>query len=148
MMGEQAPLRRYIVSEQFFSGFVSLVGRPNVGKSTLMNLLVGEKIAIVSNRPQTTRNTIRSILTGEDYQIVFIDTPGLHKPQTKLGAFMVKSAENALDGVDVVLYCGGSDDRMGRLARSSSQSETVKGGMLIEQSREAIWVDRDIKRQK
>ncbi|MCL2421880.1 MAG: GTPase Era [Defluviitaleaceae bacterium] len=91
-------------SAEFKSGFVSLVGRPNVGKSTLMNHLVGEKIAIVSNRPQTTRNKIRSILTGEDYQIVFIDTPGLHKPRTKLGDYMVKSAQNALGGVDVVLY--------------------------------------------
>ena len=89
---------------EFRSGFVSLVGRPNVGKSTLMNLLVGEKIAIVSNRPQTTRNKIRSILTGEDYQIVFIDTPGLHKPRTKLGSYMIKSAQNALSGVDMVLY--------------------------------------------
>jgi len=69
-----------------------------------MNLLVGEKIAIVSNRPQTTRNKIRSILTGEDYQIVFIDTPGLHKPRTKLGSYMIKSAQNALSGVDMVLY--------------------------------------------
>ena len=90
--------------KSFKSGFVSLVGRPNVGKSTLMKLLVGEKIAIVSKRPQTTRNKIRSILTEADYQIVFIDTPGLHRPKTKLGDFMVKSAQNALGGVDVVLY--------------------------------------------
>ena len=88
----------------FRSGFVSLVGRPNVGKSTLMNQLVGEKIAIVSKRPQTTRNKIRSILTQPDYQIVFIDTPGLHEPRTKLGNYMVKSAQNALSGVDLVLY--------------------------------------------
>ena len=90
--------------KQFKSGFVSLIGRPNVGKSSLMNLLVGEKIAIVSNRPQTTRNKIRSILTGEDFQIIFIDTPGLHNPKNKLGDYMVKSAKNALGGVDVVLY--------------------------------------------
>ena len=89
---------------QYKSGFVSLIGRPNVGKSTLINLLTGEKIAIVSNRPQTTRNKITSILTGTDYQIVFIDTPGLHKPKTKLGNYMVKSAQNALNNVDVVLY--------------------------------------------
>ena len=88
----------------FKSGFVSIVGRPNVGKSTLMNLLVGEKIAIVSNRPQTTRNKITCILTKEDYQIVFIDTPGLHKPKTKLGNYMVKSAGSALGGMDVILY--------------------------------------------
>ncbi|MCL2398686.1 MAG: GTPase Era [Defluviitaleaceae bacterium] len=98
---------------EFKSGFVSLIGRPNVGKSTLMNLLVGEKIAIVSNRPQTTRNKIRSILTGDDYQVVFIDTPGLHKPRTKLGNYMVKSAQNALGGVDVVLYLVEPDAKIG-----------------------------------
>jgi len=88
----------------FRSGFVTLIGRPNVGKSTLMNLFIGEKISIVSNKPQTTRNKIRSILTGEDYQIVFIDTPGIHRPTTKLGNFMVKSAQNALNEADAVIY--------------------------------------------
>ena len=92
------------MNNDFKSGFVSLVGRPNVGKSTLMNHLVGEKIAIVTNRPQTTRNKITSILTQESYQIVFIDTPGLHQPKNKLGNFMVTSAKNALSGVDLVLY--------------------------------------------
>lgn len=92
------------MNRQFKSGFVSLVGRPNVGKSTLMNLFVGEKISIVSNKPQTTRNKIRSILTRDEYQIVFIDTPGIHKPATKLGGYMVKSAEDALNEVDAVLY--------------------------------------------
>ena len=90
--------------KEFKSGFASLIGRPNVGKSTLMNHLVGEKIAIVTNRPQTTRNKITSILTQESCQIVFIDTPGLHQPKTKLGDFMVTSAKNALSGVDLVLY--------------------------------------------
>jgi len=98
---------------EFKSGFVSLVGRPNVGKSTLMNHLVGEKIAIVSNRPQTTRNKIRSILSEEDCQIVFIDTPGLHTPKTKLGNFMVKSAQDALGGVDVVLYLVEPTEKVG-----------------------------------
>jgi len=88
----------------FYSGFVPLIGRPNVGKSTLMNHFVGEKISIVSNKPQTTRNKIRSILTGEDYQIVFIDTPGLHNPTTKLGDFMVKSAVNAIGEADAVIF--------------------------------------------
>ena len=91
-------------SNDFKSGFVSIIGRPNVGKSTLMNHFVGEKIAIVSNRPQTTRNKIRSILTGEGYQIVFIDTPGMHKPKTKLGNYMMKSAQNAIGGVDIILF--------------------------------------------
>lgn len=86
------------------SGFVTLIGRPNVGKSTLMNYFIGEKISIVSNKPQTTRNKIRSILTGEGYQIIFIDTPGIHAPTTKLGNFMVKSANSALNEADAVIY--------------------------------------------
>lgn len=88
----------------FRSGFVSLIGRPNVGKSTLMNCLVGEKIAIISNKPQTTRNKIQSILTTDTFQIVFIDTPGIHTPKSKLGNYMVKSAETTLNEVDIVLY--------------------------------------------
>ncbi|MCD8090730.1 MAG: GTPase Era [Clostridiales bacterium] len=92
------------MENNFKSGFVSIVGRPNVGKSTIMNLLIGEKIAIMSHRPQTTRNKIRTILTEDDFQAVFIDTPGLHTPKSKLGDYMVKSAENALKEVDIVLY--------------------------------------------
>ena len=88
----------------FRSGFVSLIGRPNVGKSTLMNCLVGEKIAIISNKPQTTRNKIQSILTTDTFQIIFIDTPGIHTPKSKLGNYMVKSAETTLNEVDIVLY--------------------------------------------
>lgn len=91
------------MANKFYSGFVSLVGRPNVGKSTLMNKLTGQKIAIISNKPQTTRNKIQSILTQEDFQIIFIDTPGIHKPKHKLGQFMVKSAENTMNEVDAVL---------------------------------------------
>ncbi|MCL2664320.1 MAG: GTPase Era [Defluviitaleaceae bacterium] len=87
----------------FKSGFVSLVGRPNVGKSTLTNLFVGEKIAITSFKPQTTRNRIRGILTREDCQIVFIDTPGLHRPKNRLGEFMAKNAEAAIREADVTL---------------------------------------------
>lgn len=92
------------MSNKFKSGFVSLIGRPNVGKSTLMNCLVGEKIAIISSKPQTTRNKIQSILTTDDMQVIFIDTPGLHTPKSKLGNYMVKSAENTLSNVDIVLY--------------------------------------------
>ncbi len=90
--------------KEFKSGFVTLIGRPNVGKSTLMNCLIGEKLAIISKKPQTTRNKITTILTKNDFQAVFIDTPGLHTPQSKLGEFMVKSAENTLNEVDIVLY--------------------------------------------
>ncbi len=88
---------------QFLSGFAAIVGRPNVGKSTMMNAMVGEKVAIVSSRPQTTRNRIMGVATAPDHQIVFLDTPGLHKPRTKLGEYMVKSVEGAMDGIDVLL---------------------------------------------
>lgn len=89
--------------KKFHSGFITLIGRPNVGKSTLMNCLIGEKIAITSHKPQTTRNKITSILTKEDFQCVFLDTPGIHKPKHKLGEFMVRSAENTFNEVDLVL---------------------------------------------
>jgi GTP-binding protein Era len=88
----------------FKSGFVSIIGRPNVGKSTLLNCLVGEKVAIMTNKPQTTRNTIRAVYHGEDAQIVFLDTPGIHKPKHKLGEYMVKAAQNTFNEVDVVLF--------------------------------------------
>ena len=91
------------MNTKFYSGFISLIGRPNVGKSTLMNRLIGEKIAIVSPKPQTTRNRVLTILTKDDYQVIFIDTPGIHKPKHKLGAYMVKSAETTLNEVDSVL---------------------------------------------
>lgn len=87
----------------FFSGFAAILGRPNVGKSTLMNAMVGEKVAIVSDRPQTTRSRIMGVATGEDWQIVFLDTPGLHKPRTRLGEYMVRAAHDAMDGIDVLI---------------------------------------------
>ena len=86
------------------SGFVTLIGRPNVGKSTLMNYLIGQKIAITSNKPQTTRNRIQTVLTTEEGQIVFVDTPGIHKAKNKLGEYMVNIAERTLNEVDVVLW--------------------------------------------
>lgn len=85
------------------SGFVAIIGRPNVGKSTLLNSILGEKVAIVSDKPQTTRNHIRGIYTENDYQIIFIDTPGIHKPKNKLGSFMIEMAENSLSEVELVL---------------------------------------------
>ena len=88
----------------FKSGFVTLIGRPNVGKSTLMNYLIGQKIAITSNKPQTTRNRIQTVLTREEGQIVFVDTPGIHKAKNKLGEYMVNVAERTLNEVDVVLW--------------------------------------------
>lgn len=86
------------------SGFVSIVGRPNVGKSTLMNDMVGEKIAIMSDKPQTTRNTIQAVYTDEEAQIVFMDTPGIHKPKNKLGEMMVKSVSDAFKNVDSIIF--------------------------------------------
>lgn len=88
----------------FKSGFVTLIGRPNVGKSTLMNHLIGQKIAITSNKPQTTRNRIQTVLTLDDAQIVFLDTPGIHKAKNKLGDYMVNVAERTLNEVDVILW--------------------------------------------
>ena len=86
------------------SGFAGIVGRPNVGKSTLMNALVGEKVAITSGKAQTTRNAIRGIYNDDDCQIVFIDTPGIHKPKNKLGAYMTKTALSTFNEVDVILF--------------------------------------------
>lgn len=88
----------------FKSGFITIAGRPNVGKSTLINALVGEPVAIVSWRPQTTRDKIIGIMNGEDYQAVFIDTPGIHSGKNSLSSYMMKNVETALEGVDIVLY--------------------------------------------
>lgn len=92
------------MKHSFKSGFVTLIGRPNVGKSTLMNHLIGQKIAITSHRPQTTRNRIQTVYTSEEGQIVFVDTPGIHKAKNKLGNYMVRVAERTLTEVDVILW--------------------------------------------
>ena len=101
------------MSEQKKSGFVTLVGRPNVGKSTLMNRLIGQKIAITSHRPQTTRNKIQTVYTCDRGQIVFVDTPGIHKAKNKLGEYMVNVAEKTLKEVDVVLWLVEPSDHVG-----------------------------------
>lgn len=90
--------------KQFKSGFVTIIGRPNVGKSTLMNHLIGQKIAITSNKAQTTRNRIQTVYTGEEGQIVFLDTPGINRAKNKLGEYMLSAAENTLREVDVILW--------------------------------------------
>ena len=91
-------------NEKFKSGFATLIGRPNVGKSRLMNHLIGQKIAITSNKPQTTRNRIQTVYTCEEGQIIFLDTPGIHKAKNKLGEYMVNVAERTLNEVDVILW--------------------------------------------
>ena len=100
--------------EGYKSGFVAIIGRPNVGKSTLLNRVVAQKIAIMSDKAQTTRNKIQGVYTTENEQIVFIDTPGIHKPKTKLGDFMVETAYSALREVDAVLFMVSADQPRGR----------------------------------
>lgn len=89
---------------EYKSGFATIIGRPNVGKSTLLNYIIGEKIAIISDKPQTTRNKIQCVYSGENTQIVFLDTPGIHKPKNKLGNYMVNTAKNTLKEVDAILW--------------------------------------------
>ena len=92
------------MEKNYKSGFVAIIGRPNVGKSTLMNHLIGQKIAITSRKPQTTRNKFQTVYTCEKGQIVFLDTPGIHKAKNKLGEYMVNVAEQTLKDVDVILW--------------------------------------------
>ncbi len=100
--------------ESYKSGFVSIIGRPNVGKSTFLNRVVGQKIAIMSDKPQTTRNKIQGVFTEDDAQIVFIDTPGIHKPKHKLGDFMVKVAQDSIKDVDATLFMINANEGFGR----------------------------------
>lgn len=102
-----------IENKKHYSGFAAVVGRPNVGKSTLTNHLIGEKIAIMSDRQQTTRNKIMCIMNTEDAQIMFLDTPGIHKPHHKLGEYMVRTAENTLREVDVILFVVDAAEKRG-----------------------------------
>ncbi|ONI45432.1 GTPase Era [Candidatus Epulonipiscioides gigas] len=103
------------MKKDFKSGFISIIGRANVGKSTLMNRLVGEKIAIMSNKPQTTRHQVRTILTTDHFQAIFIDTPGIHNPKNKLGNFMVKAAQTTLNEVDIILFLVEPDTTVGKI---------------------------------
>lgn len=97
------------------AGFVSVIGRPNVGKSTLLNALAGEKIAIMSDKPQTTRNTIRAVITNDECQLVLIDTPGIHKPKTKLGEYMVNVASDSMKEVDLILFLVEASAKVGSM---------------------------------
>lgn len=102
------------MNSKFKSGFVSIIGRPNVGKSTLLNQLIGEKIAIMSNKPQTTRNQIKAIYNDEEAQIIFVDTPGMQNPRNKLGRYMLKSSEESMKGTDIILFVVDDSDFIGK----------------------------------
>ena len=110
---QRAQKRKKNMNDQYKSGFAALIGRPNVGKSTLMNNLIGQKIAITSRKPQTTRNRIRTVYTSDEGQIVFTDTPGIHKSKNKLGEYMVGTAESAIREVDVILFLVEPTDYIG-----------------------------------
>lgn len=128
----------------FHSGFAALIGRPNVGKSTLLNRLVGQKVAIMSNKPQTTRNRILAVVTGPEYQVVFIDTPGIHRAKHKLGELMVQTAERTLTEVDLVLFVVDAmapvagDDR--EIARHLADAGTP--AILVVNKLDAVTKDR------
>ena len=114
---------------KFYSGFVPIVGRPNVGKSSIMNALIGEKVAIVSNRPQTTRNRIMGVMTKENSQIVFLDTPGIHEPRTRLGEYMMRSVKEAMEGMDCILMvieAAGVREKDLEIARSLSEANVPR----------------------
>ncbi|MCA1056180.1 GTPase Era [Rossellomorea aquimaris] len=96
------------------SGFISIIGRPNVGKSTFLNRVIGQKIAIMSDKPQTTRNKVQGVLTTNESQMIFIDTPGIHKPKHKLGDFMMKIAQNTLKEVDIILFMVNVEEGFGK----------------------------------
>jgi len=98
-------------SHDFKSGFIAIIGRPNVGKSTLLNAIAGEKLAIVSDKPQTTRGKVKAILTDEKSQIIFVDTPGMNKPRNKLGEYMAKAVESAMDEVDGIIFIIDANDK-------------------------------------
>jgi len=101
-------------NQTFKSGFISIIGRPNVGKSTFLNHVIGQKIAIMSDKPQTTRNKVQGVLTRENSQMIFIDTPGIHKPKHKLGEFMVKVSKNTLREVDLILFMVNAEEKIGK----------------------------------
>ncbi|WP_070120635.1 GTPase Era [Bacillus marinisedimentorum] len=102
------------MKQEFRSGFAAIIGRPNVGKSTFLNRVIGQKIAIMSDKPQTTRNKIQGVLTTDTSQMIFIDTPGIHKPKHRLGDFMMKTATNTLREVDLILFMVNAEEGFGR----------------------------------
>ena len=121
------------MNNNYKSGFVALIGRPNVGKSTLMNRLIGQKIAIATNKAQTTRHRVNGILTTDEAQVVFVDTPGIHKPIDKLGECLVDEAKSAIPDVDLVLFVVDGATTAGRGDKWIVENvlKNYKGDMLI-----------------
>lgn len=111
-------------------GLVAMLGKPNVGKSTLLNALVGQKVSIVSNKPQTTRRRVLGVVQGEDFQVAFIDTPGIHEPHTTLGRAMVESARQALDSVDAILYVADASKKPDEVDRQAARLVRPEGKPL------------------
>lgn len=149
-MSEEADIFTTIPTapENFRSGFVGIIGRPNVGKSTIMNFLVGQKIAITSPVAQTTRNRLRGILTTSEAQIIFVDTPGIHKPHHQLGQVLVKNARSAIDAVDVILFVvdcatelGGGDRYIAELLMQT-ETPVILGLNKADQQSEEQFDDR------
>lgn len=130
-------------NSRFKSGFVTLIGRPNVGKSTLMNHLIGQKIAITSNKPQTTRNRIQTVYTSKEGQIVFLDTPGIHKAKNKLGEYMVNVAEHTLKEVDAVLWLVEPSSFIGKGERHIAQQLSRSGVPVILVMNKKDTVDKE-----
>lgn len=133
----------FMENAKFKSGFATLIGRPNVGKSTLMNHLIGQKIAITSNKPQTTRNRIQTVYTSEEGQIVFLDTPGIHKAKNKLGEYMVNVAERTLKEVDVVLWLVEPTDFIGKGERHIAEQLKKANVPVILIMNKIDMVDKD-----
>ena len=147
------------------SGFVSLIGRPNVGKSTLLNSIIGKKIAITSNKPQTTRNIIQGIYNEPDTQMVFVDTPGIHKPKYKLGKYLNKQAYYSINDVDVIVFIIDGSEKLGsgdlyvieklkeawkklldfliKKLYSNKEKDSIYGDVIIDMSNNEIFSDED-----
>lgn len=131
-----------MADNKFKSGFITIIGKPNVGKSSIINALVGEKVAITSPKPQTTRSNLRAIITQTDYQMIFIDTPGIHKPKNKLGEFMVNSASSTFSEVDIiVMVCDATDKSFSRIDENiieSLKSSSNKPVILVINKTDAV----------